>query len=181
MKKTAYKMIFSVTILAIFATTVLASGDTVFSVALEIEPEESIDLQTFETIEGEPSVESPNGLYEAIVYDDNKEKLYSHSFSSGAFLETHGNTTTEPLDLVNTTIRLPYLYEAEEIEIREGNETKTTVDIPQKLCVDDGYCHFYCEGKNIDPDCQQERDESTNPSVLERLSSTLSALLRPIL
>ncbi len=50
--------------------------------------------------------------------------------------------------------RLPYTRNAEYLHlVRGSDESLLDVHLPSRMCVDDGTCSPYCQGRGIDPDC----------------------------
>ncbi len=66
--------------------------------------------------------------------------------------------------------RIPYHTDATHIQLVRNDETTLhTVNIPERICIDDGTCSPYCDGKGVDPDC----DDGTSLPILWILAALL--------
>jgi len=154
------KKFLTLTTLILLAIT-SATSASIFSLDVNINKNDTVELNSFNITEGEPS-DSSFGGYKVRTLDSDSNELYSQNFSAGftVVYDVIPNTTAPETETVNTTrklLRIPYSYEAESIQILNSGEEIYSLNIPGRVCKnDDDTCPDYCDGKGIDSDCSTE-------------------------
>ncbi|MDY6788386.1 MAG: hypothetical protein SVV03_00315 [Candidatus Nanohaloarchaea archaeon] len=89
-------------------------------------------------------VESAEGeiLFSGVIPLD----LVSHGYTSNG-------SSIQEVENITKDLWLPYDRDGEILRIEQDGETVEQVDIPGRLCRNDGSCSSYCSGREIDPDC----------------------------
>jgi hypothetical protein len=150
--------------------SVSAAGASIFSLDADIYKNSTVELNSFEIAEGETSDQTP-GDYIVRTVNEDGESLTSRNFTIQYTVlynidlnETSSNTTNrtgQPSDYRRKLLRLPYSYEAESIEILKSGEEIYSLNIPDRICVDDDdTCPEYCQNKGTDSDCEDEQSSS---------------------
>ena len=151
----------------ILLITTSAAAESIFSLDININRNDTVDLNSFNITEGEPSA-FRNGDYTIRTLDENSNALYSQNFSNSftVVYDVIPNTsTTSESETRNTTrklLRIPYSYEAESIQILNSGKELYSLDIPDRVCKNnDDKCPEYCINREIDSDCQTEDKQET--------------------
>jgi len=153
--------------------------DNVFLLYVSVHKNDAVDLNGFELLEGKANVYPSNpGEYTLkMVSQEEKELLASDlqlSFTAYADkVNEKGEMVSEQVELqeVEKVLRLPYSKEAEKIELYHEGKVIFSLDIPEMLCVPDGKCIDYCQGRN-DPDCATETTPAVTSTTAEPIAAT---------
>lgn len=147
--------------------------DHVFTVELDIYSNGTVSTERIGTTEGSPSasrssVPEPTEHGQPLMAEWKDYHWLGVVDADGNVLSEHGVTLTfrdwsDAVDGDETVVerervfeRLAYHPDAERVHLVRGEgEVLHTLDLPTQICVDDGSCHFYCEDRGIDPDCDE--------------------------
>jgi hypothetical protein len=155
------KKFLTLTTLILLAAT-SGTAASIFSLDVNINKNNTVELNSFNITEGEPS-DSSFGDYKVRTLDSDSDELYSQNFSASfsVVYDVIPNTTAPETETVNTTrklLRIPYSYEAESIQILNSGEEIYSLNMPERICTnDDDICPDYCDGKGIDSDCEEKQ------------------------
>jgi hypothetical protein len=173
MKKLAIMMVISTALIS------SAAGASIFSLDVEIYENNTVNLNSFNITDGETSEQTP-GDYVVRTVNSDGEILVDKNFSIRYTVlynidpkATTGNTSIGPeqtSEYRRKLLRLPYSYEAESIEVLKSGEEIYSLEIPERVCEDnDDTCPEYCDGKEIDSDCNPKDSKGFFETIINFL------------
>lgn len=178
------KTILLVFLLLICTSGAAATDGPVFSTEMVVASDGTVVVEQLEVVEGSPTRDERGNYHSGIpgletheTWQDphylvvQGETTIQDIFSNGAdvhdiqqvSLQFHNwdpllEDDEEIIETQQVFRRLDYHPDAEYIHLMRGtDESIHRIHIPSRICVDDGTCSPYCEGRGIDPDCDDYR------------------------
>lgn len=146
----AKRIAFLVTLTALMISTVTAAE--VFETSFEYHKNGTAELNSIEIKEGEPSRFYGTGNQTEYILTG-KNKAIWHEKVKYKWIETTAHVAGEFTDEMNVTVRAPYNYSAEKLQIEREGEKVLEVNLTENLCEFDDKCPSFCSGKQVDLDC----------------------------
>ncbi len=148
------------------------ANSSVFTVELTVYENETVVLEQFEITDGSQTPARGPGAYPHTGQHNHTDSQkwqehhwlvtvdedgYVHDARYIPFSFTDAPDVEHPdavRQIEDVFERLPYTADAERIHLVRGeDDILYTLDIPDQVCIADGTCHVYCDGRGADPDC----------------------------
>lgn len=139
--------------IVLFSTpTIAAQTQEVFSAQFDIDRDGNVSDILLDTTTDTVSLPQGDGNYSVALIADDGRTFYEESFHI-SFIRYAIAGGREEVNETVVNMRIPYERNATSIEIRKHDNVLETIALPERLCVNDGTCRSYCDGRGIDIDC----------------------------